>query len=78
VKKGKDVKRTATEYHDAKSIQGFLDITAHAIGATLGGIAVKAGIVKPSSTGKPKAKSAATQPKAISKQNKRKQRKRAK
>jgi len=68
VKKGKDVKRTAAQSPDAKSKQGFLDITAHAIGATLGGIAVKAGIVKPSGTSQPKAK----------KQNKRKPRKRAK
>jgi len=72
VKKRKRDKNTAVR-KPTRVKHGILELTAHAIGSTLGGLAVKAGIVQPSSSkSKRPGKPAAMQPEAASKQTKKK------
>jgi hypothetical protein len=69
VKKRKRGKRRAVP-KPPKVKHGFLEITAHVIGSTLGGMALKAGIAKSASIGKRQGKPLATQPKETAKQAK--------
>jgi hypothetical protein len=69
VKKGKRSKKREVR-KPPKVKHGFLEITAHAIGSTLGGMAIKAGIAKPASISKRQGKPLATQPKDAAKQAK--------
>jgi hypothetical protein len=69
VKKGKRGKKRAVR-KPSKVKHGFLKITAHVIGSTLGGVAIRAGIAKPASISKRQGKPLATQAKDTAKQAK--------
>jgi hypothetical protein len=69
VKKGKPANKKAVR-KPPKVKHGFLEITAHVIGSTLGGMALKAGIAKPASIGKRQGKPLATPPNDTAKQAK--------
>lgn len=62
MKKGKRSKKRKVR-KPPKVKHGFLEMTAHVIGSTLGGMAIKAGIAKPASISKRQGKSLATQAK---------------
>jgi len=69
VKKGKRRKKREVR-KPPKVKHGSLEITAHLIGSTLGGMAIKAGIAKPASISKRQGKPLATQPKDAGKRPK--------